>query len=81
MREAGLAPQYVVEAKIDGLSISLEYRNGVFVQGLHPGRRHCGGRRNAESRDDKKDIPKRLPDGRRTFWKCGEKYICPTMLF
>ena len=38
-RECGkpvLAPQYVVEAKIDGLSISLEYRNGVLF-GLHLG--------------------------------------------
>ena len=26
-------PEYVVEAKIDGLSVSLEYRNGVFVRG------------------------------------------------
>lgn len=26
-------PQYVVEPKIDGLSVSLEYQNGVFIRG------------------------------------------------
>ena len=26
-------PEYVVETKIDGLSVSIEYRNGMFVRG------------------------------------------------
>lgn len=30
-------PQYVVETKIDGLSVSLEYRNGKFVRGATRG--------------------------------------------
>lgn len=33
VREAGVQPRYVVEAKIDGLSVSLEYRNGTLVRG------------------------------------------------
>ena len=33
VRDAGIDPVYVVEPKIDGLSVSLEYENGVFVRG------------------------------------------------
>ena len=33
VREAVPSPTYVVEPKIDGLSVSCEYRNGVFVRG------------------------------------------------
>ena len=33
VRDTGIAPVYVVEPKIDGLSVSLEYENGVFVRG------------------------------------------------
>ena len=33
VRDAGVKPEYVVEAKIDGLSVSLEYRMGQLVRG------------------------------------------------
>lgn len=33
VHDAGVHPVYVVEPKIDGLSVSLEYENGVFVRG------------------------------------------------
>ena len=33
VRSVILDPEYVVETKIDGLSVSLEYRNGMFVRG------------------------------------------------
>ena len=33
----GMKPEYVVETKIDGLSVSLEYKNGEFVRGATRG--------------------------------------------
>ena len=42
IREESSSPVYVVEPKIDGLSVSAEYRNGVFVRGSTRGDGHIG---------------------------------------
>jgi len=42
VREAVSEPIYVVEPKIDGLSVSLEYRNGSFVRGSTRGNGFVG---------------------------------------
>lgn len=75
MRETGLLPQYVVEAKIDGLSISLEYRDGVFVRGSTRGDGVVG-EDVTQNLATVKDIPKRLPDGAPGFLEVrGEVYM------
>ena len=33
VKQLGVSPEYIVEPKIDGLSVSLEYENGMFVRG------------------------------------------------
>lgn len=42
VRESAVSPQYVVEPKIDGLSVSLEYRNGEFFRGSTRGNGDVG---------------------------------------
>ena len=37
VKKAAGAPEYVLELKIDGLSVALEYKNGIFVRGLTRG--------------------------------------------
>ena len=37
VRESGVQPEYLLEPKVDGLSVALEYENGVFVRGATRG--------------------------------------------
>ena len=74
MRDEGIRPQYVVEAKIDGLSISLEYENGVFVRGSTRGDGLVGEdvTRNLAAI---RDIPKTLPGAPEFLEVRGEVYM------
>lgn len=74
IREAGIVPKYVVEAKIDGLSISLEYRNGLFVRGSTRGDGIVG-EDVTENLATIRDIPKRLENAPAFLEVRGEVYM------
>ena len=57
VRETVEKPLYVVEPKFDGLSVSLEYRDGIFFPRLHPRRWIGGGGCNGKSQDPSAPSP------------------------
>lgn len=74
VRETVETPRYVVEAKIDGLSVSLEYRDGVFVRGSTRGDGTVG-EDVTENLRTVRDIPKTLPDAPAFLEVRGEVYM------
>ena len=74
VRESVPDPLYVVEAKIDGLSVSLEYENGVFVRGSTRGDGVVG-ENVTENLRTVKDIPKRIENAPEFLEVRGEVYM------
>lgn len=80
VRDAGVQPRYVVEAKIDGLSVSLEYRNGVLVRGSTRGDGVVG-EDVTENLATIADIPKKLQEAPEFLEVRGEVYMPHSAFF
>ena len=74
VQEAGVEPEYVVEAKIDGLSCSLEYENGVLVRASTRGDGVVG-EDVTENIATIRDIPKKLKNAPEFLEVRGEVYM------
>ena len=80
IRDAGVTPQYVVEAKIDGLSVSLEYRDGRLVRGSTRGDGVVG-EDVTENLATITDIPKELKNAPAFLEVRGEVYMPHSAFF
>ena len=74
VRETVAHPEYVVEPKFDGLSVSCEYRNGVFVRGSTRGD-GVTGEDVTENLMTIKSLPKRLKNAPAFLEVRGEVYM------
>ncbi len=80
VREAGITPRYVVEAKIDGLSVSLEYHDGQLVRGSTRGDGVVG-EDVTENLATIADIPKKLHGAPAFLEVRGEVYMPHSAFF
>lgn len=80
IRDVGVTPQYVVEAKIDGLSVSLEYRDGRLVRGSTRGDGVVG-EDVTENLATITDIPKELKNAPAFLEVRGEVYMPHSAFF
>jgi len=74
VRETVSDPEYTVEPKIDGLSVALEYRDGVFVQGATRGD-GVTGEDVSENLRTIRAVPLTLPDKLPRLIVRGEVYM------
>ena len=74
VRETVADPEYTVEPKIDGLSVALEYRDGVFVQGATRGD-GVTGEDVSENLRTIRAVPLTLPDKLPRLIVRGEVYM------
>ena len=74
VRAAGIEPEYAVEVKIDGLSVSLEYENGEFVRGSTRGDGLIG-EDVTSNLATIRDIPKKISNAPEYLEVRGEVYM------
>lgn len=74
VREVVHDPEYIVEPKFDGLSVALEYRDGVFVRGSTRGD-GVTGEDVTENIRTIRTVPKRLPEAIPFLEVRGEVYM------
>lgn len=74
VREKIESPEYVVEPKVDGLSVSLEYENGLFVRGSTRGDGFVG-EDVTENLRTVRTVPMRLPEALPLLEVRGEVYL------
>ena len=74
VRESGVRPEYLLEPKVDGLSVALEYENGVFVRGATRGDGQVG-EDVTENIRTIRSIPMKLEGAPATLIIRGEVYM------